>query len=100
MIKVKVQKEQNNYKKIDVTGHALYDDFGKDIVCAAASSIVTTSVNGILSLKEDSLTYEYMEDSLVIDNISNDETTQKLIGNMVSLLRELQENYPKNINVK
>ena len=29
MIKVKVQKEQNNYKRIDVTGHALYDDFGK-----------------------------------------------------------------------
>ncbi len=41
-----------------------------------------------------------MDDSFRIDNISNDETTQKLIGNMVSLLEELQENYPKNIIVK
>ena len=41
-----------------------------------------------------------MENSFVIDNISNDETTQKLIGNMVSLLKELEEKYPKNVNVK
>ncbi len=100
MIKVTIKENNNLFEKVIMDGHALYDDFGKDIVCAAASSIVTTTVNGILSLKEDSLTYEYMEDSFVIDNISNDETTQKLIGNMVSLLRELQENYPKNINVK
>lgn len=99
MIKVFITKE-DSFAKVIIEGHALYDDFGKDIVCAAASSIVTTTVNGILSLKEDALTYEYMEDSFKIDNISNDETTQKLIGNMVSLLEELQENYPKNINVK
>lgn len=99
MIKVFITKE-DSFEKVIIEGHALYDDFGKDIVCAAASSIVTTTVNGILSLKEDALTYEYMEDSFKIDNISNDETTQKLIGNMVSLLEELQENYPKNINVK
>ena len=99
MIKVKVEKDKS-FEKVIIEGHALYDDFGKDIVCAAASSIVTTTVNACLSLKDKSLTYEYMEDSFKIDNISNDETTQKLIGNMVSLLEELQENYPKNINVK
>ena len=99
MIKVKITKE-DSFEKVIIEGHALYDDFGKDIVCAATSSIVTTTVNAILSLKEDALKYEYMEDSFVIDNISKDKTTQKLIGNMVSLLKELEENYPKNINVK
>ncbi len=99
MIKVKVTKN-NYFEKVIIDGHALYDDFGKDIVCAAASSIVTTTVNACLNIKDKSLTYEYMDNSFKIDNISNDETTQKLIGNMVSLLKELEENYPKNINVK
>jgi hypothetical protein len=99
MIKVKVIKE-SSFKKVIIEGHALYDDFGKDIVCAAASSIVTTTVNACIKLKEDALTYKYMDDSFEIDNISIDDTTQKLIGNMVSLLEELQENYPKNIIVK
>ncbi len=100
MIKVNVTKDNKSFEKVIIDGHALFDDYGKDIVCASVSSIVTTTVNASLSLKEDALKYEYMEDSLVIDNISIDKTTQKLIGNMVSLLKELEENYPKNINVK
>lgn len=99
MIKVNIIKD-DSFKKVIIDGHALYDDFGKDIVCAATSSIVTTTVNAILSLKEDAINYKYMENSFVIDNISNDETTQILIGNMVSLLKELEEKYPKNVNVK
>ena len=55
MIKVIVQKEQNNYKKIDVTGHALYDDFGKDIVCASTSSIIITSINACIKIDEKSI---------------------------------------------
>ena len=99
MIKVKVTKD-SSFEKVIIDGHALYDDFGKDIVCAAASSIVTTTVNACISIDDKSLTYEYMDNSFKIDNISKDETIQKLIGNMVSLLKELEENYPKNINVK
>ena len=32
MIQVKVEKAHAKYKKIAVLGHALYDDYGKDIV--------------------------------------------------------------------
>ena len=51
MIKVSVLKENRKYKKITILGHAMYDDYGKDIVCSACSSIVITTVNGILALK-------------------------------------------------
>ena len=76
MIHVKVEKAHAKYKKIAILGHAMYDDYGKDIVCSAASSIVTTTVNGILALDKGSLSY------------------------MVSLLKELEKNYPANIEVK
>ena len=78
----------------------MYDDFGKDIVCAAVSSIVTTTINGILILNENSLVYEIKENGLIIDDIHSENETQKLIENMINLLKELEENYPKNIKVK
>ena len=100
MIKVKITKENANYKKISILGHAMYDDYGKDIVCSAASSIVTTTINGILALDNGSLSYLISEEGIRIDIKSNDITTQILIENMVSLLKELEENYPENIKVK
>ena len=100
MIHVKVEKAHAKYKKIAILGHAMYDDYGKDIVCSAASSIVTTTVNGILALDKGSLSYMVSKKGISIDIKNEDATTQILIGNMVSLLKELEKNYPANIEVK
>ena len=100
MINVKIEKENSIYKKISILGHAMYDDYGKDIVCSAASSIATTTINGILTLDEGSLSYQVNKEGLIIENISTDEITQKLLGNMVNLLEQLEEQYPTNIEVK
>ncbi len=99
MIKVEVVKENNLYKKISIIGHAMYDDYGKDIVCSAVSSIVTTTINGILALDKDSLNYEVNEKGLFITYINEVKESQTLINNMVSLLKELEEKYPTNIKV-
>ena len=98
MIKVEVVKENNLYKKVSIIGHAMYADYGKDIVCSAVSSIVTTTINGCIALDKDSLSYEVNEDGVIISNI-NGSNTNTLIHNMVSLLKELEEKYPTNIKV-
>ena len=95
MISVKVSD-----KKISILGHAMFDEYGKDIVCSACSSIVTTTVNGILSIDKDSLDYSINEEGMEITIKKSDEITSKLIDNMVNLLRELESNYPNNIEVK
>ena len=100
MISVKAVKENKKYKKVTVLGHALYDDYGKDIVCSACSSIVITTVNGILALDKGSLSYLVSKKGMTIDIKSDDQTTQVLINNMVRLLKELEEKYPDNIEVK
>ena len=100
MIQVKVDKVHAKYKKITILGHALYDDYGKDIVCAAASSIVTTTVNSILALDKGSLSYMISKKGMTVNVKNDDSTTQILVGNMVSLLKELEKNYPANIEVK
>lgn len=100
MIKVNVTKDKTHYKKITILGHAKYDDYGKDIVCSAASSIAITTVNGILSLDKDSLSYEISDKGLKITIHSTDKITQTLIENMMNLLKELEEKYPTNVKVK
>ena len=98
MIKVEVVKEKDLYKKVSIIGHAMYADYGKDIVCSAVSSIVTTTINGCIALDKDSLNYEVNDKGVFISNIVGD-NTNTLINNMVSLLKELEEKYPTNIKV-
>ena len=95
MIKVLVEK-----KKIEITGHSNYDIVGKDIVCSAVSSIVTTTINGIVSIDSDAITYEYNRDIMEINIIKHDDVTIKLLNNMIDLLKSLSKDYPKNIKVK
>lgn len=87
-------------KNISITGHAMYDDLGKDIVCSAVSSIVITSLNGILSINPSALIYNNSKDGLEIEIKSFDDITLKLIDNMMELLTKLSNDYPKNIRVK
>ena len=100
MISVKTTKENGFYKKVAILGHAMYADYGKDIVCSAASSMVTTTVNGILSLDKEALTYKVDKKGLTISICKQDKIVDTLICNMNSLLKELEENYKDNIEIK
>lgn len=99
MIKVNYTKENDYYKKIEVLGHSLYDDLGKDIVCSAVSSITTTSVNAVIRLNEKTIKYMISSKGLVIDILEEDYVTNTLMDNMINLLKELETDYPKNISV-
>lgn len=98
MVKVFVKKENSNIKEILFKGHALYSDYGKDIVCAAISSIVITTINGILSIDKGAISY-IEKPNLVIKINNNSFVCDKLIENMLNLLRELEHDYPKNIEI-
>jgi uncharacterized protein YsxB (DUF464 family) len=87
-----------NNETIKVDGHANFADYGRDIVCASVSSIIYTTINGILNINNKSI--QVIDDkSLIINIISNDDVTMKLIDNMITLLKELEKQYPKNIKI-
>ena len=98
MVKVFVKKENSNIKEILFKGHVLYSDYGKDIVCAAISSIVITTINGILSIDKGAISY-IEKPNLVIKINNNSFVCDKLIENMLNLLKELEHDYPKNIEI-
>lgn len=94
MIKVHINKN-----KIIIAGHAMFDDYGKDIVCAAVSSIVITSINACLKIDKESLTYQEEKDKLTIEITSDNKNILLIIENMIQMLSELALTYKKNIKI-
>ena len=100
MIKVQITAKDNNIKKINIKGHAEYDDYGKDIVCSSVSSITITTVNAILMFNKNYISYNEKKDNFEIIINENNDITNKLIQNMINLLTELSQDYPKNIKIE
>ena len=94
MIKVEVTK-----KNISIIGHANFDEYGKDIVCAAASSIVITSIEAIASFDITTIDVKQTTNKLEIIINKDDYITRKLLENMLNCLNELVKKYPKNIKI-
>ena len=95
MIKVQV-----NNQEIIITGHANFADYGKDIVCASASSIVITSINACIRLDDEYLEYQEKEGNITIKIHKDNENCALIIENMLKMLEELALTYPKNIEVR
>ncbi|MFV0250118.1 MAG: ribosomal-processing cysteine protease Prp [Bacilli bacterium] len=99
MIKIDVKKNDNKINYISVRGHSGYDEYGKDIVCASASTIIITSVNAILRIDESSITYKQDEGFIDINILKHTKTIDILLTNMIELLQNLEQDYKKNIKI-
>ncbi len=98
MIKIKIIKKDNKIITIKIKGHARYAESGKDIVCSAVSSMAITTINNILSLS-DNIDYIKDKSGLTINVIKIDDINQKLLKNMISMLKELESDYSKHIKI-
>ena len=100
MIRIQIVQNNNYIKQITLKGHANYEEYGKDIVCAAVSATYLCTVNGILSISQDSIKVTSSDDMQIIDVLKEDEVTEKLLTNMVKCLKSLEQEYPNNIKIK
>lgn len=100
MIKVKVSKKNDFVDCVKILGHAGYAPYGKDIVCSGVSSIVTTTINGILTFDKKYISYSAKQDDFeIVVNVHN-EIVDNLINNMINMLKEIENDYPNNIKIK
>ena len=97
MIKVNIYGKND---KIELLGHALFDDYGKDSVCAGVSSVVTTTINAILTFNKDYIYYSNENDKFTIEVKSHNEIVDNLINNMIDMLEDIEEDYPNNIKIR
>lgn len=84
------------------TGHANFDDYGRDIVCAAVSAITQTAVLGVLEhLKLPAAVKQapgHLECRLRHDAAGD--AAQALFETMVLGLREVERQYPEQVRVR
>ena len=86
--------------KINIIGHADFGTYGKDIVCSSVCSIMTTTINGILRFNNKYISYQKNENDFQIVINEHNEIVDNLIENMISLFKELEQDYPKNIKIE
>ena len=87
-------------KVIEISGHAGYDEFGKDIVCASVSSVIMTTVNSIMNIDNSSISYIDDGNKIIIERLSDNEVVDKLLNTMILILKDLEEQYKENIKVE
>ena len=99
MIKVNVTKNNGLVEKISIKGHAMYDDYGKDIVCASVSTMVITTVNAVSRFEQNDITCNQDDGFVEIVINTHNSITDTLIDNLIDLLKELEQQYNKNLKI-
>lgn len=94
MIKIVIDKDN-----IKISGHAGYGVKGNDIVCASVSSIVITSLNAIIRMDENAISYKQDEGFIEVNILKHEKNIDILIENMISMLEELENDYKENIKI-
>jgi uncharacterized protein YsxB (DUF464 family) len=111
MIIAKIFKDKNaNIKRYTIEGHANYDHYGKDIVCAAISVLSQTvliSLVKVCGLKEDKIKYSIDDEFGFLDvelpsniEISILEKTQIVLKTLVVGINSVMESYPEYVTLE
>ena len=87
-------------KVIEISGHAGYDEYGKDIVCASVSSVIMTTVNSIMNIDNSSISYIDDGNKIIIEKLNDNDIVDKLLNTMILILKDLEEQYKETIKVE
>lgn len=111
MIIAKIYKDGNgNIRRYTIKGHADYDQYGKDIICAAISVLSQTALLALVKvcgLKEEEIDYRIDEKSGFLDVIlpknikpSILEKTQIVLNSLIVGINSVIESYPEYIKLE
>jgi uncharacterized protein YsxB (DUF464 family) len=100
MIKVRILRMNQRIVGFIVKGHANYDEYGKDIVCAGVSAISVGGLNALASLKDKNIELKMSDGHILIRNASSNEEAQIILNTIIIQLqtvKEIQKDYIKII---
>lgn len=91
---------RKNTHSISITGHANYAEPGKDIVCAAVSTLALTLMYSIDELTDDYIKSVSEPGYMRIDFLTLSDGSKLLIDSFMLGVQAMAENYPENIIVE
>jgi len=100
MTKVTIKKQNNIITEIDVNGHAMSAEYGKDVVCAGISTVVIGTCNALGEMTNyDTNQIKISDGRVLIPDISSDIVIQIICRVMIVQLETIEEKYPKYVKV-
>ena len=99
MIKVLITEKKGVLESILIKGHANYDIYGKDIVCASVSALTLCTINNISALEDNTIKITINDNEFKIEIIKVTKINTKLLNNMIKSLSQIEEKYSKNIKI-
>lgn len=97
MTKVKIFRKDGEYLGYDADDHAGYDEYGKDVVCAAVSVLTINTANSVESLAKDEVESSASDGHLTCrfpKGLSHD--GKLLMDSLVLGLQSIEETYGKS----
>ena len=98
MISVNVTFIGKDVKTLIVSGHANYDKYGKDIVCAGVSAVVTGGINALENQVEN-IEIINEENKLGVKVINSNEYIQIVLKTIIIQLETIERSYKKYIKI-
>lgn len=105
MIKVKVHVDPfGGYRSIEISGHAGYDEYGKDIVCAAISALAQTMALGLEKVVGIKVKIKKKDGYFLLKvpkglSAEKADKTNIIMETFILGIEDISESYPSNIQV-
>ncbi len=102
MIRVLIKEKQQQIIQITIKGHALSDEFGKDLICASVSTVITGIINELMKrnyFKDGKGCYELDEGfaDIIIDD--SDRDVEVVLETLVTILETIENSYPEYLKI-
>ena len=99
MIKVRFSVGNRQLKGFEISGHAMFAENGRDVVCAAVSSAAYMAANTITDVIGADAVAQAGEASMSVKLNQPDEQAENVLKGLEIHLTELSKQYPQNIKI-
>ncbi|MGB4262750.1 MAG: ribosomal-processing cysteine protease Prp [Fervidobacterium sp.] len=97
MIRCKFNGINGTFSDFEIVGHASYSKKGQDIVCAAVSAV---SQHTARALEKDGANVKIKEGYLKVEDIPNNEISQRFVSELIKTLEDIAQQYPSYIHLE
>ena len=94
MTVVSVRKDE-----IKISGHAGYAEAGKDIVCAAVTTLTQTLIRSLEDLARDKIQYEISSGRADIHYRNLSEEGKLLVDSFFIVICQIADEFPENVRI-
>lgn len=95
MIEVRIRPE-----RIEISGHAGYAEYGKDIVCSGVTALTQTLIQSIENLTDDEIEYRISPGKVEVEYRNLSEKSKTLVDSFFIGICLIAEEFPEHVKVR